>query len=221
MKNVLRTLVLFISIFLTSGQLANGQVTISIEPDLLDTTPGSSICLDVEVQGFTDIISMQYSINFDSQVLAFDSYQNFNLPGLDPIDFGQPSPGALTVSWISDDLINGQTVADFTSIYQICFDVIGASMTETDIDFTGQPASIEFVDITFSAVPVTTNSGTVTVDGGSGGGTPTDFTLDIEDATAENGDLICLDVTTFNFNNILAMQFSVDYDEAALTFNSI
>ena len=117
MKNVLRTLVLFISIFLTSGQLANGQVTISIEPDLLILL-GSSICLDVEVQGFTDIISMQYSINFDSQVLAFDSYQNFNLPGLDPIDFGQPSPGALTVSWIIDDLINGQTVADFTSIYQ-------------------------------------------------------------------------------------------------------
>ena len=120
MKNVLRTLVLFICIFLTSGQFANAQVTFSIEPALVDTTTGSSICLDVEVQGFTDIISMQYSINFDSQVLAFDSYQNFNLPGLDPIDFGQPSPGALTVSWISDDLINGQTVADFTSIYQIC-----------------------------------------------------------------------------------------------------
>ena len=59
MKNVLRTLVLFICIFLTSGQFANAQVTFSIEPALVDTTTGSSVCLDVEVQGFTDMISMQ------------------------------------------------------------------------------------------------------------------------------------------------------------------
>ena len=124
MKNVLRTLVLFICIFWTSGQFINAQVTFSINPALVDTTTGSSICLDVEVQGFTDVLSMQYSINYDSTVLAFDSNQNFNLPGLNTTSFGNSSSGELTVSWVSTDLANGTSVADFTSIYQICFDVI-------------------------------------------------------------------------------------------------
>ena len=129
MKNVLRTLVFFITIFLTSGPFANAQVTFSVQPTLVDTTTGSLVCMDIEVQGFTDIISMQYSINFDSTVLTFNSYQNFNLPGLDPNDFGLPNAGALTVSWISDDLLNGNSVADFSSLYQVCFDVIGAAVT--------------------------------------------------------------------------------------------
>jgi hypothetical protein len=225
MKNVLRTLVFFITIFLTSGPFANAQVTFSVQPTLVDTTTASLVCMDIEVQGFTDIISMQYSINFDSTVLTFNSYQNFNLPGLDPNDFGLPNAGALTVSWISDDLINGNSVADFSSLYQVCFDVIGASMSETDIDFTGSPSSIEVVDLSFTALGFTGNSGTVTVDGGGGtgggSGTPTDFTLEIEQDSALTGDLVCLDVTTYNFNNILAMQFSVGYNETALMFNSI
>ena len=59
------------------------------------------------------------------------------------------------------------------------------------------------------------------IGGGGGGGNPTDFTLDIAEVTAETGDLVCLDVTTFNFDNILAMQFSMNYDATALTYNSI
>ena len=57
--------------------------------------------------------------------------------------------------------------------------------------------------------------------GGGGGGNPIDFTLDIGEETAEMGEIICLDVETFNFDNILAMQFSINYDETALTYYGI
>ncbi|MGH1438073.1 MAG: cohesin domain-containing protein, partial [Lewinella sp.] len=44
------------------------------------------------------------------------------------------------------------------------------------------------------------------------------FTLILADATANNGDNVCLPVTVNDFENILGMQFSINYDASALTF---
>ena len=200
MKNVLQTLIYLGFIFVFGGQVANGQVTFSISPSLVDTTSGSSVCLDVEVQGFNSLVSAQYSINYDETVLEFTSTQNLNLNNLQSSNIANPAPGDITFSWLSDDLAVGTTVPDGTSIYQICFDVIGASMTESDIDFSGSPTGIEVADVSGTIVPFTGNSGLVTVDGGSGGGTPpSGFTIELPDVTADTGDNICIDVTTYNF----------------------
>ena len=175
MKNVLQTLAKIICIILISWDVSYAQVTFAVSPDSTDTTTGSNVCLDVTVAGFTDLIAMQYSMNYDSAVLEFTGAQYFNLINFNNSNIENPSPGALIISsWLSDDLANGTSVSDSTSIYQVCFDVIGGIMTESDIDFTESPAPIEIADATHATLSLIGERGIVTVkafaDGGEGGG---------------------------------------------------
>ena len=49
----------------------------TIEIDNVDGDPGGVISVNFKVKDFTDIIGMQFSINWDPAVLAFNSISNF------------------------------------------------------------------------------------------------------------------------------------------------
>ena len=83
---------------------------------------------------------------------------------------GNPNPGDITVSWLADDVINGETVADGTSIFQICFDAIAVDGT-SPIAFSGTPTAIEITN-TNGIVDLVNTDGEVIVGNGGGGGTP-------------------------------------------------
>ncbi len=215
----------------------SSEFTLAIENITADQ--GDQICLDVTVTNFTDILGLQYSINYDPAVLQFSSISNTNLAGLSPNSFGNPTPGNITMSW-SDPNAVGVSVADGTILYEVCFDVIGTGTT--NVTFGDTPTSIEVVnaDLTTSS-EITQSGGTVTIngdggsgggdgggDGGSGGGDGgnedpnfTGFGLAIQDVTADQGDEICLDVVAYNFDNILGLQYSISYDPSVLQFSSI
>ena len=151
--------------------------------------------------------------------MTFESVGNFNLDGLTANAFGLPpdgtSPGDITLSWLDNNL-TGVSLADGTVLFELCFTVTGN--TTTDVTFSNSPTGIEVTDADENTVAFNGEDGTVTVDGG-GGGNPDGFTLTIDDITAEQGDMICLDVTTANFTNILGLQFSIDYDASNLEFD--
>ena len=51
-----------------------------------DANPGEIIEINFQVDNFTNIISVQYSVNWNPDVLKFTSLKNFNasVPGLSP-----------------------------------------------------------------------------------------------------------------------------------------
>jgi gliding motility-associated-like protein len=197
------------SITVTGGPPASGLV---INAPNVNADSGDEVCVDITVENFVDLVSMQFSINYDPSILTFDEATNLNLAGLNGSSIGNPSPGNITVSWLADDVIAGETVANGTAIFTLCFTAVGGGTSP--IDFSGSPTSIEVTDVS-GLVDLIENDGSVTV---SGGPVSTEFQLIAPMITAEPGEEICIDITTQNFIDLVSMQFSINYDDAVLEY---
>ena len=199
-----------------------GGTNFSLDIESITAPQGQQVCLNVATQGFTNILGMQFSIQYNSSVLSFVNVSNLNLSGLSAASFGNPSPGVITMTW-NDPNVLGITRPNGTVLFELCFTVTGA--TTSTVSFSNTPTSIEILNSSLQEVPFNSTSGTVTVSGGGGGNpTPcniTGFGLEIESANGTQGQQVCLEVRTHSFNDILGMQFSINYNASVLTFVNI
>ncbi len=179
---------------------------------------GETVCVQISTQNFTDIVSMQYSMNWNSAVLQFDTILGANLNGLSFGSFNGAVPGELRFTW-DDPLAQGITLADNTVIYEVCFTIVGSGGSSTNINFTNSPTPIEIIDGTNNEVPFNSTAGAVTVL--SGTGTSTDFRLIGSTETAEAGETVCVQVSTQNFDDIISMQYSMNWNPAVLQYDTI
>ena len=193
-----------------------------LEIESADVTQGQQVCLDVIVHGFTNILGMQFSINYNPAVLQFVNISGISpspLNGLVSGSFGTGTPGVITALWESPTGM-GVTLANDAVIFQVCFNVL--SCTNTTVSFSDSPTPIEITDGNINPVIFNSCPGVLSC---GGGGTPTceitGFGLEIESTSAMQGEQICLDVTTHGFTDILGMQFSMNYNPAVLQFVNI
>ena len=116
-------------------------------------------------------------------------------------------------------MINGATVPDGTSLFRYVLKLL--VLFRLHSVFSDSPTAIEVIDAVTSVLfPLNLVSGSVDIEDNSGGGS-SDFTLDISEEIVMQGEEACVEIVASNFNNILAMQFSIEYDETALSFNDI
>lgn len=112
--------------------------------------PGETVCVDVTVGDFENILGIQYTQTWDPTVLKFIELRNFNLPDLGESVFGLPSQhrreGIITLSWFNLTL-TGVTIPNGTPIYSICFEVIGEIGSSSPIRFSDIPTAREVVNI--------------------------------------------------------------------------
>ena len=206
---------------------SNTYNNLSVAEDVMDLTftigdvsgnQGDQVCVGVSADNFTSLISAQFSMSYDPSVLQFASVGNFNLQDLSAGAFGTGTAGVITMSWSANtNILTGETLADGTQIFEMCFDIVGSSTT--NIEFTNTPTQMEVIDASENEVtPVITNNGTVTVGGGTGGG---NLMFVVEDAMGNPGDEVCIGVSVNNFENIISAQFTLDYDPSILEFNSV
>ncbi len=131
---------------------------------------GSTVCVQIDVSDFTDVLSFQYTINWDPTVLQLPtpiSASVNNLGAISDIQFGPASPtNSLTVSWFDADF-SGESLPNGTGIFEICFTVIGATGTSSPITFSGSMTQIEVLGSGGSFPPYGFNgqAGSVTVAG--------------------------------------------------------
>ena len=127
---------------------------------------GEQLCMDITTNGFSSIQGIQYTVSWDPTVLAYNGVQNLNLPGLSGLNFGenQTGNGQLLSSWLSS-AANGESVADGTVIYQICFDLIGATGTSSAVSFTEDPLVFEVVAAVNTLIGLNASNGTVNIGG--------------------------------------------------------
>lgn len=124
---------------------------------------GETVCVNVSVQSFKDIYTMQYSINWNPTVLQYEQIQFSGVLSSDAtLGTNQTNQGILNFSWIGDS--EGTTIVDGNSIYEICFTAIGQNGTNTIVELTANPMPIEIVQKdeielipTFEAATVTIN----------------------------------------------------------------
>lgn len=112
--------------------------------------PGATVCLDVTVQDFTNVGSLQLTINWDPNILSYNTVQGFN-PDMSGLGAGNFNPdqanGNLILSWL-DLSFNGVTLPDDAVIFQLCFDVTGDLAEMSDVGFSnaevGDPNTVPY-----------------------------------------------------------------------------
>ena len=96
--------------------------------------------------GFVDLVSMQFTMKWDKNVLDFQAVRGFNLPYLGKSNYGahRSAEGELTFVWI-DNSLKGVTKDDGTVIYEVCFSGKGDTGQASPFQFANAPTLIEVV----------------------------------------------------------------------------
>lgn len=125
---------------------------------------GESVCLNVQVADFNQLLSMQYSVRWDPKMLKFEKTTGYKLGGLGPEDFGahRTQEGILTSVWIDENL-QGVTLQDGATVYQICFQAIGTAGQNTEVGFSDGPTPFEVVNLKEEVVDIKGVSGKVSI----------------------------------------------------------
>ncbi len=192
------------------------QLTFSIGPAMSTYEQGDAFCLNVEVQDFTDLLSMQFSINYDAAFLTYTGSQGFNLPGLSANDIAMIGAGNIGISWLSPDLSNGTSVADGTSIFQVCFEAM-ALEGGTVVAFSGSPLVVEVSDVNGNLITPVLENGSVTIEAGS----VSDPIFILPDTAVYQGYNVCLEIRVQSFVSITGVQFSINYDTSLLSYTNV
>ena len=146
------------------GTLAAQEVVLKT-PDL-EVDPDETFSLDLQVEDFELITGLQFSVNWDPEVLEFVNVDNFGLPGLTTEgNFGtmQVDQGILRFAWFHQEL-TGVTLPDMSTVFSVKFKVVGDPNTNTQVTITNVPIVVEVVS-TSGMLPFNIQNGTVTVMG--------------------------------------------------------
>ena len=186
-------------------------ITISAEDATVD--PGAAVCVDVTVQDFDDITELAFSINWETSVLQFAEFTNFNLPGLSAANFnlvGAPFGTSCLNSWSSP---TGVSLTDGATIFSICFEGSDNPLACGDIDFSALLCEevVMQEDVGFD-IGMNSNSGEVCINN------PEEFISTIGSTGGAQGAILCVDVTVENFQNLGEMEYSVNWNPTALDF---
>ncbi|MDX1665998.1 MAG: cohesin domain-containing protein [Saprospiraceae bacterium] len=160
-KFVLPILVTFLSLPATCV----GQGGITLIAQKMQADPGEEVCMSISASDFQNMLSMQYSLRWDPQVLSFRGIKNFNLPWLGQENFGthRAGEGILSVVWI-DNSLQGVSKENGNALFELCFQVKGSSGSETPIRFVEQPTPFEAVNLQEQVVGINTVEGRIRVE---------------------------------------------------------
>ncbi len=220
---------------INGGGAAQNEGPIVVELSNSQAATGSQSCVQFAVSDFVDILSTQFSVQYDETVLSFaGTLQNLdNCPDDPPSSVSNPlcleegnfnlfAPGTLTFSFSDFGSSNSFTLPDGTVILDICFDVIGAGGTSSDITIDDDPTFIQVIkqgegNENFG---ITSNVGSITVTGSGG---PLDVvSYSIGNSGGDAGTNVCVPVTVDEgFDDILGFGWSVDFDPAILNYTGI
>lgn len=108
---------------------------------------GETICVPVTASDFSGILSMQYTLQWDTRYLEFETITNFGLPWLSGSNFGdqKADQGLLTVVWI-DNSLRGVDRSPDQVLFDICFKVKAGRGQKAYIGLTEEPTPFEVVN---------------------------------------------------------------------------
>lgn len=202
--------------------LNNGKVTVTEmvgDPFVLNVSSidmvdedATNVCVDISVENFENILSMQFVITWDEAVLSNATPSNFNLASLNSNSFNIDGNCA-TMSW---NVNTGIDVADDTAIFSMCFDIVGPCESSGVVDIISKGnTDIQIVDGNTEVIDnVDINPGSVTVECNSGGPTCSIISTDRTCRGMSGGNVIVSvepdDNCTYSWANGSGMEISTE-----------
>ncbi|GIV31918.1 MAG: hypothetical protein KatS3mg030_220 [Saprospiraceae bacterium] len=113
--------------------------TIMLQVQGGEVEKGQEVCLPLTARQFHQVVSMQYTLEWDPSVLAFKGIRNMRLPGLSKDNFGThlTSQGKLTHAWY-DLNVQGIDLPDGATLFELCFEAVGEPGAQTTFRFQRQ-----------------------------------------------------------------------------------
>ncbi len=102
---------------------------------------GNQVTYDLRAENFIHMISMQYTIRYDTSKLSFVAIQNMNLIDFSSQCFNANIPGLILNSWYQHG-IGGVSIEESTPIYQIVFEMQNGGFG--NVCFAEDPLQSEF-----------------------------------------------------------------------------
>jgi len=202
-----------------SGGGGGSEIGVGLIAEDVVTGGATNICVPITTRDFDAIGAFQAGITFDPAVLRFSGINQAGLDGVDVGD-GDASSGMLRILWQADFSTPSVTLPDDTVLFELCFDVIGADGTSSNIAFANfPPFNIEFSSEIGQSVDFFTQDGVVTV--GDDNPPTGDIEFAISNVSANRGQVVCVDVTTNNFTNIQGMGFAFAWDPSVMSFSDV
>lgn len=187
-----------------------------------EANTGETVNIEFRVDNFTNIISTQFSVNWDPTVLSFTSVKDLNtsVTGLSPSNFNVVDfidEGKFTFTWF-EAALNPISLPDGSLFFTVEFQVTGEPCDKSNVAITNDPLEIEVAEENEVPVGLQSNVGGVNV---PGSGCLADITLVGNSINGACGDNACVQFTVENFSNVGAIEISLAYDPAVLQFDKI
>ncbi len=219
------------------GQLGNGNLTPTIISNCIDSSGnltfevtsdsaknGEQKCIDIKAYDFKKINGFQYSHNFDPTKLQFVKIEKTNsadsLPflALSSFNTAEAGQGRIMLSWTSPSGV-GTNLPNGTTLYRICFNVIGSAGATDTVKISNVPVVAKAVKDTIPStlfVPSIKN-GLFKILGNTSNAIG--VVGSVESGPA--GSTVCMKVTVTNFKKVTGMQYSMNWDPTKLEFSKI
>lgn len=205
-----------------------GLISVGVRPFVVTAShetgfPGDLVCVDYIVTGFEDLTSMQFSMNWDPSKLQFQNViPSENLVNLAASSFGNPNPGALTVSWSFFDPNNpGVDLPDSTVIFQACFIIVGECGMDVPVVFSDTPTFIEVTNVVVEGFELTTIFDDGSVYTGDCDPEGLQFVADCG-APANVNDNICVEIQVGdNFQDVSEFSYLMEWNPTILRYTGV
>ena len=193
-----------------------GCVSIALEPLTLiipevTANDGETVCVDINVEDFDEMVSLQFSVAYNDFILTYESYS-----GIPQLFVSDPFAGQLIVSW-GNTTGGCLSLPDGDALVTLCFTVDGNCGQNSFINVTDDPTPRETVRCAGEELGILAQNGRVTVNCTD----PDGLSLTLPDATVDPGQSFCMDVTVADFSQINQLAFSINWNENILQLDDV
>lgn len=190
------------------GGTGGTDTTLTITVASVQAQPNTKVCVPVTVKNFKAVESGSGSFKWNPAVISFTGFENANLRNFSA---NEQNKAAGVLSFIFDD-VNKVTIADGGKLFDLCFNVIGAIGTSSDITLPNDDRDL--TEWSFNTKVPTRVPGKVTVV--SQATAPVKLAFD--KVNGNEGATVCVDLRVRDFKSIAALQFNIDWDPVQLEY---
>ena len=141
MRKLTATIAFAVLLLFSAAAVQAQDVTFTLEND--PAPENGQVVVPVRVNGFADVTSVQFSINWDADLIAFASVDS---SAFEDAVFGRPGQGNLgsgdltySVSFPLEDA----SLEDESKLFELTFDIIDGNAETADLQFSNTPTPIE------------------------------------------------------------------------------
>jgi gliding motility-associated-like protein len=193
------------------GMGGGDELKFYVENDVV--LAGDNICVPILMENFINFNGGQGKLGWDPAVLTFTGVQN-QIPGSFNDNQNNVGMGMYNFLWENLDPGNPVTLPDGSTLFEICFDAVGADGEMSVIDLESFESDWGFTDDTGAEPPLVLENGKITITIIP----PVAVILTISSITIDQNGNACVGISVDNFTDILSFQGTFAFNSTVADF---